>query len=156
MYNNLKTLASKLEETKEDFFLYWKDSVKESKLNYPDIEEDITEYGSRIFEATLVNLRTEARLHEQRIVEIGTEIGFKRAPEGKNLETVLDVFVLFRDRLWRHLRVLAKNVELTADEVFEIEKRVDLYIDHVLLSIAFAFISTKEQAVIDLIEKTIK
>jgi len=152
----LKLVAKRLKETKEQFFTRWQESTFESKLKYPNIiNRDILEYGSKIFDRTVANLATSERLHKQRIVQIGKEIGFEKALAGGNLEAVLDLYILFKYHLWQHLRNISNDIDLSGDDVFEMEKRINLYIDHIIESIAFSYVSTKERAIVDLIEKLI-
>lgn len=155
MFEKVQTVAKKLESTKADFFKLWKQGITDSKLKYPDLNVDFVDYGSKIFDEIITNIKTD-RHHGVRIIKLGTDIGLQKALDGRNLEIVLDLYILFRSRLWKHIRNISADLELTTDDFFELEKRVDLYIDHIIESIAFSFVATKEQAVIDLIAKTLK
>ncbi|KKR33538.1 MAG: hypothetical protein UT66_C0037G0003 [candidate division CPR2 bacterium GW2011_GWC1_39_9] len=152
----IKVLTHRLHASKDEFLNCWQQSIDESGIKYPDIiEKDVLEYGSKIYSHTISKLK-DAEPHRARITKIGKEIGFEKARKGDHLEAVLDVFILFRINFWKMLRKYSADLSLTHEEFFDIEVKVDLYIDHILESIAFAYVTTKEQAVVDLIEKIIK
>ncbi|OIP24266.1 hypothetical protein AUK11_03675 [bacterium CG2_30_37_16] len=152
----LKVLSHRLHAAKDEFLNGWQRSIDESEIKYSDIiEKDVLDYGSKIYDHTIEKLK-DAELHRKRITKIGRDIGFEKAQKGDHLEAVLDVFILFRINFWKMIKKYSADLNLTGEEFFDIEAKVDLYIDHILESIAFAYITTKEQAVVDLIEKIIK
>lgn len=152
-------LSEFLKKSKKDYFLSWQEAVEKSSLNFNHLSDDgklLTKTLSKIYDDIVLSLeKEESKLHSQRIVEVGKEIGFVNSKVGTDLEVVLDIVILFKNHLWRHMRKHQKELTLTTDEFFEIEKRINLYLDHILGSIAFAYIATKEQAVIEWVEKMI-
>jgi hypothetical protein len=159
MFPHLLDLSNFLKHNKEDFFLNFNMAAEKSSLNFKQLGDEgqlLSKTLSRIYDDIVINLKNdEYKLHSQRLVEIGKEIGFSNSRAGSDPETVIDIVILFKNHLWRFLHQNHGNLNLTVKDFFEVEKRINLYLDHIVESIAFAYIATKEQAVIDWVEKMI-
>lgn len=150
----MKSIASHLEAAEEAFFDHWVAQVNARGIQYPGIiSEDILQDGSAVYRSlTGIIARPGYDLSpRKRINPIGKRIGERRAMTGVALEAVLELFILFRQELWSQLQELASG--LSSKELLELRRRIDLYLDQLIASIAYAYTSTKEKAMVGLIEK---
>lgn|SRR3990167_1154127 len=150
----LTKLRRYLEEQEEAFFDRWVRVVGVSDIQYPGIiSEDILTEGAQIYRQLggALGRSTYELAPRKRINQIGKRLGEKRAMTGVPLEAVLELFITFRHELWD--LISEGGLELSTSELMEARRRIDLYLDQLIASIAYSYTATKERAMVGLIEK---
>jgi hypothetical protein len=153
-YEDMKRISDQLAVRREEFFDRWVAQVNAADIQYPGIiSDDILQEGSLVYSQLVgVLQRPSYQLAvRKRINPIGKRLGERRAMTGVPLEATLELFILFRHELWQLLAEEAGAASAT--ELLELRRRIDLYLDQLIASIAYAYTSTKEKAMVGLIEK---
>jgi hypothetical protein len=150
------SISTYLRKGEDELLEKWVVATKGSGISYPQIiSEDILVHGAAVYRQLIGILgRPSYSLGtKKRINPIGRQIGRKRAMAGVSLEAVMELFVLFRHELWEAIADFAKANEIAQDQLLEIRRRIDLYLDQFIASIAYSYTRTKEEAMVGLIEK---
>lgn len=150
------SISTYLRKGEDELLEKWVVATKKSGISYPQIiSEDILIHGSAVYRqlAGILGRPSYALGVRKRINPIGRQIGRQRAMAGVSLEAVMELFVLFRQELWVSIAGFALKNSLGLDQVFELRRRVDLYLDQFIASIAYSYTHTKEEAMVGLIEK---
>jgi hypothetical protein len=150
------SITTYLQQEQETILERWVVATKAAQISYPQIiSEDILHQGAKLVDQLSRILgRSDYQLGpRKRLNPIGNVIGRQRAMDGVSLEAVVELFVLFRHELWVSLTEYFTEHQATPREILEVRRRVDLYLDQFIASIAYSYTRTKEEAMVGLIEK---
>ena len=147
-------LTPMLVSRQEEFLERWVKAAHAADIQYSGIiSEDILTEGPKVYTqlAGILGRPSYSLSPRKRINPIGRAIGERRAMSGVAIEAVLEVFIIFRHELWE---ILGELLEDKGDaSILEVRRRVDLYLDQLIASVAYAYTATKEKAMVGLIEK---
>jgi hypothetical protein len=150
------SISTYLRKGEDELLEKWVVATKQSGISYPQIiSEDILIHGAAVYKQLVGILgRPSYQLGtRKRINPTGRQIGRKRAMAGVSLEAVMELFVLFRHELWDAIGEFVRKNTIAQDELLEYRRRIDLYLDQFIASIAYSYTRTKEEAMVGLIEK---
>jgi hypothetical protein len=151
-----ETISTYLHSRHETILERWVVSTKSAQISYPQIiSEDILHKGAKLIDqlSRILGRSSYQLSARKRLNPIGNSIGRQRAMDGVSLEAVMELFVLFRHELWQVLTEYFTEHDSSPKEILEVRRRVDLYLDQFIASIAYSYTRTKEEAMVGLIEK---